>query len=336
MLRGPPYRELTVPYPIVSLESIPPVEPYLTRHRDRPSDYGAQVDFASILYEREVYYMAMYRPLGSHGLTPPATHDAAWAPYPATAKGRDALAARRDLGDLNAPLDLFGLKAEAVSGLQTAVRERKRDLGGYLLMGRFALDLGDSETAIAAAGVIAQLSPDHPLALDYEYDALARRESLESAAVRSVTRRLRKALGPDWFRQTARAREKHQEQIRRHAWRARTAAEGERFTRFLTTEREWCENARDQAMASIDERLVPESFRELLPLARRYGVGDDSCRAFFINKVPTREQKRDVDRAKPHLDDIQRWIDTFEPGALPAEATAFFWLLEALEDMSQD
>jgi hypothetical protein len=323
-----------LPYPILSLESIPPVEPYLTRHRERPSDYGAQMDFAAVLYERELYYMAMYRPLGSHGLTPPASHDAAWAPYPATTRGHEALSARRDLGDLNAPLDLFGLKAEAVAGLQGAVRERKRDLGGYLLLGRYALDLGESDTAIAAAGVIERLSPGHPLALDYEYDALARRESLESAAVRSVARRLRKVLGPDWFRETARAREKHQDQIRRHAWRARTAAEGERFTKFLTTERQWCQNAREQAMAAIDERLVPESFRDLLPLARRYGVGDDPCRAFFISKTPKREQKREVERATPHLDAIQQWIDTFEPGALPPEATAFFWLLEALEEIS--
>jgi hypothetical protein len=333
VLRSSPYRELTVAYPLISLESIPPVEPYLTRHRERPGDFGAQMDFAAVLYEREIYYMAMYRPLGSHGLTPPASHDAAWAPYPATAKGREALAARRDLGDLNAPLDLFGLKAEAVAGLQGALRERKRDLAGYLLLGRYALDLGDSDAAITTASVIERLSPNHPLALDYEYDAVARREPLESPGVRSVTRRLRKVLGPDWFRETARAREKHQEQIRRHAWRARTATEGEQFTKFLTTERQWCENARDEAMATIDERLVPESFRELLPLARRYGVGDDSCRGFFINKTPKREQKRDVERATPHLDAIQRWIDTFEPGELPPEATAFFWLLEALEEM---
>jgi hypothetical protein len=320
-------------YPLLSLESIPPVEPYLTRRRERPSDYGAQLDFAAVLYERELYYTAMYRPLGSHGVTPPSSHDAAWQPYPATAKGREALAARRDLADPTAPLDLFDLKAEAIGGLQGAVRERKRDLAGYLLLGRFALDLGDSNTAIATADVINRLSPDHPLALDYEFDALTRREPLESPSVRSVTRRLRKLLGPEWFRETARAREKHEEQIRRHAWRARKAAEGERFTRFLTTERQWCENARDQAIATIDERLVPESFRELLPLARRYGVGDDSCRAFFINKTSKREQKRDVERAEPHLDAIQAWIDTFEPAALPPEPTAFFWLLEALEEM---
>jgi hypothetical protein len=78
---------------------------------------------------------------------------------------------------------------------------------------------------------------------------------------------------------------------------------------------------------------VPESFRELRPLARRYRVGDDPCRGYFISKTPKRERLRHLEQASPHLDDIQRWLDTYTPGSLPPEAAAFFWLLEALEEM---
>jgi hypothetical protein len=313
-----------VPYPILSLESIPPVEPYLSRRRAHADDCGAQMAFAAVLFERETYYTAMYTPYGLHGATPPASHEVAWQPYPVTAKGREALAAFRELADLREmPFDLFGLKSEALHGLQSVLRPRKRDLSGYLLAARFALDLCEADAAIAVLDVADQLSPDHHIALGYRY----------AAGVGGMDRRLRKVLGPNWSREISRGRDTHHAQIRRHAWRARTEAEGERFTRFLTTEQAWCERARDEATASLDEQLVPESFRSLLPLARRYGVGDDPCRGLFISKTPKPERKRHLALAEPHLDDIQRWTDSFEAGSMPPEATVFFWLLEALEEM---
>jgi hypothetical protein len=78
---------------------------------------------------------------------------------------------------------------------------------------------------------------------------------------------------------------------------------------------------------------VPERFRHLLPLASRFGIGDDVCRAHFIRKAPKREQKHHLAQAEPHLDDIKRWVDTYEADSLPPEAALFFWLLVALEEM---
>ena len=131
----------------------------------------------------------------------------------------------------------------------------------------------------------------------------------------------------------SRAREQHDAQIRKQAWRARTAVEGERFTRFLKTERQWCEEDRERAASSLDETLVPESLRVLLPLARRYGVGDDPCRSYFVGRTTKAERTRHLELAAPHLDAIQRWVETYAPESLPPEAAAFFWLLEALEEM---
>ena len=44
-------------------------------------------------------------------------------------------------------------------------------------------------------------------------------------------------------------------------------------------------------MAAL-ETAVPESLRLLLPLARRFGVGDDLCRAYFIRRATKVERAR--------------------------------------------
>ena len=62
---------------------------------------------------------------------------------------------------------------------------------------------------------------------------------------------------------------------------------------------------------------------------RAVAVPDGTAGAFVAVPLPP-----DVAaRSQPHLEDIQRWIDTFEIGSLPPEAAVFFWLLEALEEM---
>ena len=44
-----------------------------------------------------------------------------------------------------------------------------------------------------------------------------------------------------------------EERVRKRALRARTAAEGEAFTRFLTTEGAFCEQERAAALVGFDE-----------------------------------------------------------------------------------
>ena len=319
-----------MPYPLISLESIPPLEPYVSNRRSRPHDDKAQLVFAVMVLERETYYMAMYTPWGQFGEVPPSAHQPAWQPYPATDEGRQALAALRRLdGDANLRVfDLFGLKAEALAGLQGALRPRKPALSGYLVAARLSIDLCRYDEALAALDQAERLAPDHRIALAYRYEAFLMKG--DSAA---IERRVKKVFGPRWSNQLTRAREEHDAQIRRHAWRARTATEGERFTRFLKTERQWCEEERDRTLGALDETAVPESFRALIPLARRYGVGDDPCRAYFISRTTKAEQKRHLAQSAPHLDTIQEWVDTYRPEAMPPEAAAFFWLLEALEEM---
>lgn len=283
-----------------------------------------------MLFERETYYMAMYTPWGRFGEQPPAEHDAAWQPHPATAEGVRALAAWRRLDSLvtERALDLFGLKIEALTGLQAVLRDRQSQLNGFLVAARFSLDLCRFDDALNLLDRVEDFAPDHRIALAYRYETMSMKGDTQD-----IERRVRRTFGPRWSNQLTRMRERHDSQIRAHAWRARTAAEGERFTRFLKTERQWCEEERDRAIAALDESAVPLSLHAVLPLARRYGVGDDPSRAYFINRTTNAERKRHLALVEPHLDEIQRWVSTHEPGSMPAEAAAFFWLLEAIEEM---
>ena len=47
-------------HPLICVESIPPLEPYLSERRAKTDDYEAQVAFAVMLFEREEYYTALY------------------------------------------------------------------------------------------------------------------------------------------------------------------------------------------------------------------------------------------------------------------------------------
>lgn len=122
------------------------------------------------------------------------------------------------------------------------------------------------------------------------------------------------------------------ERVRRLAWRRRSEVEGETFTRFLTTEKAFCEGEREAAMAGFDEANVPESLRELISLARQIGVGDDACRGFFVRKMPARGRRAAVRLIARHAAGIDAWLETREaPHA--GEAAAFFWLRAAGEEL---
>jgi hypothetical protein len=38
---------------------------------------------------------------------------------------------------------------------------------------------------------------------------------------------------------------------------------------------------------------------------------------------------------EPHWKDVDEWVKTFDVKDLPPEAAAFFWLLEAIEEMRE-
>ena len=100
------------------------------------------------------------------------------------------------------------------------------------------------------------------------------------------------------------------ERVRKRALRVRTAVEGEAFARYLTTEGEFCEQERAAALAEFDETKIPATLRELIPLARQIGVGDDPCRGWFIQKMPRRARLTASKMIAEHAEAIDAWLAT--------------------------
>ena len=122
------------------------------------------------------------------------------------------------------------------------------------------------------------------------------------------------------------------DRVRRLVWRLRTKVEGEAFGRYLTTETAFCESEREASMAGFDAAKVPSELRELIPLARQIGVGDDACRGVFVKKMPARERRAAARMIARHATAIDAWLETREQPCVD-EAAAFFWLRAAGEEL---
>lgn len=315
------------------------MEPYLERSRAERSDYTHQLALAAILFERETYYLTLYGPYGAYGSTPLEEHGDAWQPFPATPTGQEALRLRRD-PTLNAgsppPFDLFGLKTESLDALEATLDAAPSHLTGVLLASRFAADLEQHLRALELAERALRVSPKHRAALAATHSTLsilADGNSAYRSRARALEKRVRSTFGTNWMHEAGSALDKQALDVRRLAWQLRTATEGERFTRFLKTEAQFCEESRAQALTGFDNSRVPDGLRELIPWARRFGVGDDPCRAHFIRRATTHDRKAAIRLVTPGLHAIHAWVSVFEPGTLSPEAAAFYWLLEAIEEM---
>jgi tetratricopeptide (TPR) repeat protein len=85
----------------------------------------------------------------------------------------------------------------------------------------------------------------------------------------------------------------------------------------------------------VDRKKVPAAFHDLIPLAKKWGLGDDGFRGYFTDRA-TAKDKAALRRALPlkRRGEIQDWLDSLGPGgATIDEWGAFTYLLEALEEM---
>ncbi|KAB2969691.1 MAG: hypothetical protein F9K18_00940 [Thermoanaerobaculia bacterium] len=81
---------------------------------------------------------------------------------------------------------------------------------------------------------------------------------------------------------------------------------------------------------------VPEDLRSLLPLAERWGIGDDLDRNAVIQSstAAEREELREAVALKGPA--ITAWLDSFESGAdMTSEAAAFMYMQLAVEELPQ-
>jgi tetratricopeptide (TPR) repeat protein len=84
----------------------------------------------------------------------------------------------------------------------------------------------------------------------------------------------------------------------------------------------------------VERSSVPGTFRPLLPLARRWGIGDDALRAFALSRI-TRSEREKLRRMLPARvrRAVHDWLGTFQAGVeMPPGAARFLYLLEAYEE----
>ena len=84
----------------------------------------------------------------------------------------------------------------------------------------------------------------------------------------------------------------------------------------------------------VDPPKLPTDLRPLAPLARKWGVGDDPARAFFLERA-TPAEKRAIRRRLTVAvrRRINEWLDSLTPRLRAApEARALLYLLEAREE----
>jgi hypothetical protein len=89
----------------------------------------------------------------------------------------------------------------------------------------------------------------------------------------------------------------------------------------------------EQDNVIIDPQKVPEDLRDLVPLARKWAIGDDVERADFMKSATIEEKKELVDRVSPKMDRIERYCAPLrEQIPAPDEVVLFDMLMESVEE----
>ncbi len=89
----------------------------------------------------------------------------------------------------------------------------------------------------------------------------------------------------------------------------------------------------DTAVQRLNPQQVPEDLRHLVPLAERWGIGDDVERIEKVDRATPAEREELRTAVEPVHARITAWLDTFGQGAMSDEAAAFMYMQLALEEM---
>ena len=83
----------------------------------------------------------------------------------------------------------------------------------------------------------------------------------------------------------------------------------------------------------LNANNVPEDLRHLVPLAERWGIGDDVDRNAAVDRA-TPAERQELERAiAPSDARITAWLDSFRQQPMTDEAAAFMYMQLALEEM---
>jgi hypothetical protein len=106
-----------------------------------------------------------------------------------------------------------------------------------------------------------------------------------------------------------------------------------RARREAAAQHERCAQDQRELQRGFDASRVPQSLRALSRWASRYGVGDDYCRPYLLERLAKKQRAQLVRAVDRHAASIHAWLDTFAEGKMPAEAAAFMYLALATEEI---
>lgn len=297
---------------ILTKETMTPLEPYLLTHRKQPNSYNAQVAFAVILIERERDYYQLNREQRNKELKP----------------------------DEWSPLDPFNLKDEAITSLQGCLRPTKRYANGYLLLVRLLYDMGRWAELIDTAKIYTDLIPEDAIPWAYIgeaannllYAGQKKFAKLEEQARIHGQELVSKARPGGRFSVFVLLGD-HSYKILQWSWRIRKKVEGEAFLNTLKDEALLLAEAR--ASNIIEEKNIPVIFRDLVPLARHWGIGDDALRTYALSRATKKEKANLLSQVRDRVQVISDWLDTMDDISLTNDSGAFLYLLSAQDEIEK-
>jgi hypothetical protein len=221
-----------------------------------------------------------------------------------------------------------GPVTEAAPPLRRAIGLRPLYADGHGLLGEVQLRAGRPREALSAFLRAARLVPGHPR---YHYCASVAYGLVgDAGAAKRALARARRAAGPrlkSRFTSASNPLEDFRYSLLCEAVRLRQRHEG--FERLSV--REAAE--RDRALNRIRPSRVPPDLRVLIPLAEKWGIGDDGSRGYFVRRA-TSAEKRQLRRALARYGRrINEWLDAQLPRRATAETGCFLYLMETCEEL---
>ena len=88
----------------------------------------------------------------------------------------------------------------------------------------------------------------------------------------------------------------------------------------------------------IDPELVPESLRDLIPMAEKWGIGDDIIRGDVCDRATEDERREFQDAVRGRLEAVTAWLDSFDDSSkdnyMTEDAGHFMYMQLALDEMA--
>lgn len=91
--------------------------------------------------------------------------------------------------------------------------------------------------------------------------------------------------------------------------------------------------AEHRRILKLDPARVPTSLHHIIPLAEKWGIGDDIIRNDVIDKSSPAVKRELHDALYEPFEGITEWIDSFGGRPLSPEAEAFMYMQTALDEM---